>query len=178
MKKTKQKNKTNKKNVFQIVALALISLVLLGAVIDVANDLVKEEDPTEDVLPDDEQSGENVTPGTDVEPGENVTPGTDVEPGVETLTFNINHAAYDSSGYTILTGTYTQITYVEGMTWAEWVDSEYNTIGASIDGGFVLITGGYLFIEDLETLGIFETMPSLSSSSVIGTERVMVKAPK
>lgn len=71
-KKTKQQNKTNKKNVFQIVALALISLVLLGAVIDVANDLVKEEDPTEDVLPDDEQPGENVTPGPD---GPGITTG-------------------------------------------------------------------------------------------------------
>ena len=96
-KKTKQQNKTNKKNVFQIVALALISLVLLGAVIDVANDLVKEEDPTEDVLPDDEQPGED-----EKEPEENP---------VQLATFRVGDKEYQ---------------FEEGMTWSQFVDSEYN----------------------------------------------------
>ena len=144
------------------------------------------EEPGENVEPpiDNEQPGENVTPGTDVEPGDDLNPGEDnkdpeVETPevVETLTFDINYASEDpESGYAVLSGNSTQIIYEEGMTWSEWVDSKYNTIGACVEGDFIRISGGYLYVEDLTTPGIFMGAPSVSPSSVIGTERVMVDA--
>lgn len=50
------------------------------------------------------------------------------------ITFSIDGVSYEAK---------------EGMTWAEWVDSEYNTIGAYPDGSYISIE------KDNDTLDLF-----------------------
>ena len=87
--------KKKEKNVFSVIALVLLFLVLGGLVYNAINDVEKEEDPIEDVLP-----GEDV---------------------IETKTLTITNDA-ELPGHDDIT-----ILYEEGMTWEEFVNSNYNT---------------------------------------------------
>lgn len=99
-----------KKLLENVILLLVTAILVLGIYNYVkSNEEPKEEDPIVDVLPDDEQPGENETPGTDVEPGED-----EKEPEenpVQLATFRVGDKEYQ---------------FEEGMTWSQFVDSEYN----------------------------------------------------
>ena len=67
------------------------------------------------------------------EPAEN--PIVDETPAVEILWLSIPHTA---SAYDPI-----RIEYEEGMTWAEWCDSEYNDLSATVTTSVVLIIPGH-----------------------------------
>ncbi len=73
-------------------------------------------------------SGNTGDSGT-TEPSDPDDGGTTVEPGEGQISFAINGVTYLAD---------------EGMTWGEWVDSEYNTLGAVVDGDKVKINGSTL----------------------------------
>ena len=100
----KKQTKKQKVNVVGIVTLVLLGLVLGGVILNTINDTIKEDDPIVDVIPgeDEEQPGEEV----------------------ELLTLVIDGSNYGCPDLIIK--------YEEGMTCGEWVESEYNTTGASL----------------------------------------------
>ena len=133
------------KNLLENVILLLVTAILVLGIYNYVKSIEepKEEDPIVDVLPDDEQPGENETPGTDVEPGENETPGTDVEPGEDVLPGEDENIStiviYGSDSSRDLT-----IQYEKGMTWGDWLNSKYNTFGAEKKSYILFPQYGYL----------------------------------
>jgi hypothetical protein len=64
-------------------------------------------------------------------------------------TFSINRRAI---------GSIETCEFEEGMTWAEWCDSEYNTIGAYVDGNSISLNGLYIRTSDSFEVGLFESI--------------------
>ena len=115
------------KKLLENVILLLITAILVLGIYNYVKSIEepKEEDPIVDVLPDDEQPGENETPGTDVEPGE--------DENISTIVI------YGSDSSRDLT-----IQYEEGMTWGDWLNSKYNTFGAEKKSYILFPQYGYL----------------------------------
>ena len=99
------------KKLLENVILLLITAILVLGIYNYIKSIEepKEEDPIVDVLPDDEEPGENETPGTDVEPGE------DEETSVELLTFSVFYCDELKS-----------FSFEEGMTWEDFINSDYD----------------------------------------------------
>ena len=70
------------------------------------------------------------------------------------MIYNLAH-----NGNKLITFTIDGTTYqaIDGMTWGEWVNSKYNTIGAYIQNEFI-------YAEDKDNNGHIDTSPSGSES--------------
>ena len=124
----------------EAVALIILTAVLVVGVykyID-TSDNEKEENPVVDV-----------EPGGDELPGEDN--GTEEEPVIITATVYYQGEIADFDGIST-------IQYEEGMTWAEWVESEYNKFG--------------FYIHDLDgaVFSTYSVSPYKSTDIMTGTE--------
>lgn len=48
--------------------------------------------------------------------------------------------------------------FEESMSWIEWCDSEYNTIGAYVDGNYISLGGLYIRTSDSFEVGLYESI--------------------
>lgn len=149
-----KETKNQKPSIAKILGCILLGLVLIGVVANIINSKEEpiEEDSTEEVLP------ENQTPGTDVEPGDtsagnagSSTEGEDPDNSVSTNTLTLVISGEGS--WPDLT-----IEYEEGMTWGAWVESEYNTIGATIE----MFDEQHFYIELGESYGSVSNVSTTS----------------